>query len=213
MHRRLWGFWIWLYLHLTRLILWTSFPIKFDWNLLIKNLNASEIISKYFLCPPATSTCIFYQDRNGSVASLWCSSDYGKLPVFCWSSSQIISQMVCKVLSAECQLACWTDGWKVWDFPRMSRVMQGGGRGRTEETLPASYFYLAAQPAWHHGSHHDKFGRKSGYLIVRQHGICIQAVSILWDDWFQFVLLPVPTLRPRISRWPECLHSTPVHPH
>ena len=49
--------------------------------------------------------------------------------------------------------------------------MQGGGRGCTEETLPASYFYLAAQPAWHHGSHHDKFGRKSGYLIVRQLGM------------------------------------------
>ena len=35
-----------------------------------------------------------------------------------------------------------------------------------EETLPGIYFYLAVGTAWHHLSHHDKFGRKIGYLIV-----------------------------------------------
>ena len=38
-----------------------------------------------------------------------------------------------------------------------------------EETLPGIYFYLAVGTAWHHLSHHDKFGRKSaGYLIARR---------------------------------------------
>ena len=78
--------------------------------------------------------------------------------------------------------------------------MQGGGRGCTEETLPASYFYLAAQPAWHHGSHHDKFGRKSGYLIVRQLGGTYVSMLFLSGGTIDFSL----------SCW-QCQHCVLVY--